>query len=297
MQQDLSFADAIDLLKKVVIDYGTSGRRTLAAGVKAEMQRRGPGGFDERGLGFETFREFLLQAERAGAVVLEREGPHTAIYLAGRASNTADQLVGSKRRPRVRPDLWSAFTDWKADWVRAWDKTEREAIMLPPQEATGRARPAHDAIRQALSQTPDRFVRIDPISRETQLKWMREFAEQQDDRQAQLLLEFGLTTERPTQSFSQLARTQPGLYAAWLDTRTARVIDEVEAWRASNALTIDITAQRQDVQAPRVSEAVADAGLARSSDEQLRALAHKAIDRMSPAELGRLAIPLEYLAG
>ena len=294
MHDQQSVTDAVSVLQRVVSDYDAGGRRTLAAGVKPEMQRRMPSGFDEHEFGFSTFHEFLEHAERAGAITLAREGPHVAVYLAGGPRATVGSGRPSSRRPKIRPDLWSAFTDWKEHWQRAWDTVNRTAIMVPPR-GSRESSPDHEAMRDRLEQRPDEFVAITPVARETQLGWMRDFAARRD-RQDRTLLELGLKADRPTQVFSQLARSMPGVYAAWLDAKVGHVIEVVEAWKRENGLDVELSS----IAAAEPSDDERQESLggtpAVGDGDKLRFLAHRAIDRMSALELGRLEIPLEYLA-
>lgn len=73
---------AFNALREVVRDLEARGRQTVAGGIKSQLQRGG-GGFDERRLGFSSFKAFLAAAEKAGLVARATTAQgHTLITLA-----------------------------------------------------------------------------------------------------------------------------------------------------------------------------------------------------------------------
>ncbi|HUX88856.1 MAG TPA: NYN domain-containing protein [Chloroflexota bacterium] len=77
--QMLSLADSFDILREVVRDATDANRPTTGpAAVKNRLVRR-LGSFDEHTFGFSKFKDYLLAAERAGAVRLEISGNTTRV--------------------------------------------------------------------------------------------------------------------------------------------------------------------------------------------------------------------------
>lgn len=288
--------EALALLRAVVADFRARGRTTLAAGIKPELQRRGPDGFDEHLLGFDRFADFLEFAASRGAVVVTRAGGQPVVGLPGDRSPAARVTAreGGRRRPRVRRDIWEAFTNW-GNWRRGWDKTEQRAVRLP--ENTAHETSSTKATREAWDAQPDRFVEIPGIPQEEQLAWMRDFAAEQSGRTG-LLLRYGLKEEdRKAQAFSEAIREEPAVFARWQDMRVQKVIDAIESWKAEQGVEIDILegesrAERVEV-VPTEHPGPLPATLA---DADLRILAHRAIDAMTPEELLKLPLLLGHIA-
>ena len=77
--QVLSLASSFEILKEVVRDATDANRPTTGpAAVKNRLVRR-LGSFDEHSFGFSKFKDYLLAAERAGAVRLEISGTTTRV--------------------------------------------------------------------------------------------------------------------------------------------------------------------------------------------------------------------------
>src|SRR5438270_5846458 len=63
---------ALKELDEIVRERFRARRPTVAATLKAELQRRFNGRFDERAIGFAGFRDFLKEAEARHVVTLRR---------------------------------------------------------------------------------------------------------------------------------------------------------------------------------------------------------------------------------
>jgi hypothetical protein len=284
---------AIALLREVVTDFRERGRTTLAAGIKPELQRRSQVGFDEHALGFDRFSDFLEYAAGRGAIEVARHRGQPVVRLPGDPDQEAPIATSrerTRRRPRVRADLWETFTNW-GDWRRAWDRTRGIAIKIPASES-------HDTsetreVRQRWDAEPHRFVEIPGIPQEEQLSWMRDFAEAQTGTTG-LLLRYALKEEqRKAQAFSQAAREDPAVFNRWMDLRVQKVVDAVEAWKARTNVDVDI--YDHTIAEPPAAEVTQPPPTIASSEEELRALAHRAIDGMTVAELLQLPIKLGHV--
>jgi hypothetical protein len=284
---------AIALLREVVADFRDRGRTTLAAGIKPELQRRSHVGFDEHALGFERFSDFLEYAASQGAIEVTRHRGQPVVQLPGDAADVAvvsSSRERSRRRPRIRPDLWEAFTNW-GDWRRAWDKTRTIAIKVAAN--ANHDTPAMREVRQRWEAEPHQFVEIPGIPQEEQLSWMRDFAEAQTGTTG-LLLRYALKEEqRKAQAFSQAAREDPAVFNRWMDLRVQKVIDAVEDWKAQTGVDVDI--YDHTITEPPVADVTQPPPTVPDSEEELRALAHRAIDGMTVAELLELPIRLGHV--
>jgi hypothetical protein len=299
MLDPLSVDAAIVLLREVVADLQSRGRTTFAAGIKPQLQRRSPAGFDETSLGFESFMEFVDFAASRGVVEVSRIGGQPVVSLPGSQpveAAEAGRQAGVRRRPRVRADLWEAFTNW-GHWQRAWDRERGVAFRIPAEEHESEPE-RYRTLREEWKAQPERFVEIPGISQAEQFGWMSEFADQQTGKTG-LLLRYALREEeRKAQAFSQAIREEPGTYTRWLDLRVERIVKAIEEWKAKEGLDIDICEgsppadegqQRSDVAAPAATSSVP------ATEADLRKLAHVAIDGMTYEELLRLPIQLGHI--
>src|SRR5713226_2161078 len=128
--------EAFRVLAEAVAELEQSGRRTYAAGLKPKLARRLLDGFDETILGYDSFRQFLEDAERHGTVRLV-PGPNdlevSSFQVVHTGPVTALPLPPSERRkgPPLRQDIWDAFVDWRPGVRRVLDKTRVAAVMFP----------------------------------------------------------------------------------------------------------------------------------------------------------------------
>lgn len=293
MNDESAIQESLDVLVDVLVDFEARGRTTFAAGIKPQMQRRSVNGFDEHQLGFERFAEFLDHAASRGIVEVVRQNGQPVVHLRGRATASAASATRASRRPKVRADLWEAFTNW-GTWRRLWDKQAELAVRLPLDSTKDRARQAE--IRTNLTTSPERFIDIPGLSQSEQMQWMEEFAEQTEGATG-LLLRFALKEEdRKAQAFSQAARSDSRVYARWLDLRVEKVIAAINAWKAEHDVTVDIfeTAGEPPEQGDAPDSAKPTSSESIASEDSLRAMVQEAVGRMTYADLLRLPIPIEY---
>jgi Uncharacterised protein family (UPF0158) len=292
-ERQAAFARLGKLVERLVAE----GRTTRSAGVKPALQFSDVG-FDERRLGFRSFRAFLEEAERAGYVRLRRasEGPDVDVLPAAAvAERRTDQPQ------RIRGDLWSAFVDWRADWARVYDRETDTVGWLPAVAPADESGDAAD-LRRAATEQSERYVRIEPLDQQATLKWMREFVAGPEAGAARTALETALTSPRPIRAFVTTSQ-ETGLHEAWNAQRLTRVRNVITEWAASHGLEVDLTREREPVGRPRPErrERLAyrssrQAAVATTASlEQLRERVCRAVRRMSRGELLQLAIPLEYI--
>jgi hypothetical protein len=254
-------------------------------------------GFDEKRLGFRSFRAFLEEAERAGYVRLRRapEGPDVDVLpVSAPAPATATASL-----QRIRGDLWSAFVDWRAGWSRHYDRETDSVGWLPVVESPDETASVV-ALRRAVRADGGRYVAIEPLDQDTTVSWMRDFVEDLEPGAARTAIEAALTSPRPIRAFVSAAR-ESGAYERWTLNRQERVRQRIDEWAATNGLEIDLTLERQPIGRPSPREGVSrrlasrGAGVPGASLEDLRDRVCRAVQRMSRGELLRLAIPLEYV--
>lgn len=304
---------AFTTLVAVVRDWRIAGRVTTSAGIKPAFVEA-MSGKTERDLGFETWREFIEAAVEAGHVRTERLATkHTGILLPGEshgATGADSRPVGRRRfgsplmQVRLKPDVWVAFIEWQDGYRRLWDSTASRAFVYPVDE--------HGDPSWAAE--PDRFREIEPVTAEAQKEWMREWAETHEPADRAALLA-ALAPEAPLRSFRQVLEARD-LTVDWRDELQRRVGAHVREWAESRSVAWpDLTVRRAVERPPKTSaekeadrtktsEPVQDPGRrpARASGggsdlERLREIVHRAVDRMSYAELAAIPIRAEHLLG
>jgi len=301
---DTDKREAFDLLRTVVTDLEASGRKTLLAGIKPEMQRRTEGRFSEAALGFDSFRAFAEAAVSASYVTATDDGQSFVLHSDGVKTKSPSRLrrsePGSKRRRPVRPDLWKAFVDWDPTLGRAWDKQEEAALMFGL-ESEGEDAETQEH-RKSIESQPDRFVAIPRIHFETQLAWMREFSESlSEKRHGRLLISILNGDDRPANAFMNYLRANNQLSPEWNMFKTARVRSVIESWIRKNNLGPEVleAASGQAENGKAKVPAAQSAGQAEADgaqdEERIRKLVLAAVSRMPLADLLRLQIPVEYM--
>lgn len=304
---------AFATLVGVVREWRAASRITTSAGVKPAFVEA-MNGKTEQDLGFETWREFIEAAVAAGHVQTERLATsHTAILLphegpavvASWPEKRAAARRGSEATQtqfRLKPDVWAAFVEWQEGHRRLWDSSTCRAFVFPLNENG----------EPAWTSRPDRFREIEPVTAKSQKEWMREWALtcQATDREALLA---ALVPDAPLRSFRHELDAR-GLTFEWRNELQRRVGNHVREWAETQGVAwLDLTVprekghptpvprNRQRKAQGRTTAATLEAGnrpTAGSSDlERLREIVHRAVDRMSYAELAAIPIRAEHLLG
>jgi hypothetical protein len=289
----MNMESAFATLRSAVGEYYDAGRRITAAGLKGRLRQTSNQEFDEKQLGFATFRAFLSEAQARGEVALhpgavdlfvtppgtslpEEQQPFNAITTRG-----SEALAGPPQR--IRADLWRSFVDWTPGTQRYFDHKEGHAFSLPSrpspkEQGTQRAR------REAIANDPSRFVKIDPIAFDDQLGWMHEFAGRQKS-PIKEQLQLALASDRPARDFSAQVRSVPALANAWHRALVDRVGGVIERWSSAHGVRVDISESKPTL---------ADSG-SPSRQSALRSVLHRAIDRMPEHELAAISLPVGYI--
>lgn len=289
---DPDCTQAFDELVHVVDRYLGQGRVPRSAAVKTALQANTDPPFDERKLGFPTFRAFLKAAEDAGCVQLLKaeNGPDVDVTLPGRKL--------PPRTPRwLRRDVWEAFTRWDDRLLRFWDRNEQRACQVPAERTRGEIADV-TVFRDLARQEPARFVEIKYIPQHEVVAWAKDFvgALQPGDETSQLLAT--LEQEAPLGGFTALSR-RLGIAPKWNAFHTDRVRGAVEEWAKANE--VDLYAVLQEVPPPNPQRTpgyrrTTAQGPASLDEETLRGRLHHMVDRMTLPELLSVSVPLRLIA-
>jgi len=282
---------SFDELTKIVRERFREGRSTVAAALKAELQTRFGGRFNQAAIGYDSFRDLLKDAEARQLIRLRTAsgGDLEALPPEVPAQQAAPSTAIAEAGTYIRPDVWRAFVDWRQNWTRVYDLERDRAVMFPatpsPFDAT-----EWIEMRQSSTEHPDRYKAIEPIAMDVQLRWMREFVDAIPEDAAREQLRAALDTQKPFGTFARAAQSLPDVKTRWNRAREERVLALVRAWMQRNGLTLSVVQERR----PRAAETTQPTPSAGASEQQLRTALHAAIDRMPLAELKRIELPVGY---
>jgi hypothetical protein len=308
--------EALQVLTQAVRQLLERHKQPRAAGVKSEMQKIISGNFDQSAYGYGSFREFVDNAAESGTVVVvDTVGSQPGqtgdplITLPGREVDIEAPVPRpARRRGRVRPDVWRAFTSWEAGYTRLWD-LETDRILMFPTEPRPLEPSEHRLWRQLAASEPERFRAIEVIDEDQLVAEMRSFTQSLDQKSDAIpILNTALQQARPARSFTTAARALPGIAEKWKQRRFDFVWAAITKWQESNGIHSPIeddsgrrqgyqTSQRTGVPtvmpsqiAPRQTGTLSEAAAAATRERIFAALS-----RMPLSELLRLRVPVEYL--
>lgn len=284
--------DAFRDLAALVRLWRAEGKRTTLAGLKPAMRGVRPE-FDESALGFGKFHEFVAAGQDAGFVKLyDPPTGHRLVLLPDEDVAEVRDVPVQKSDERLRPAVWSVFVEWHDDWVRQWDRDECRPLWYP----------IADDGRPAWETDTDRFVSIEPISREVQMGWMREWSEAvPEPGRSELLASIG--DDAPPGDFrAVLGRL--GLVGSWRDDLRNRTRAHALDWaNANNVNPATLVESRRTPTGPRPAAPVTNTSadpkvsVASSYEEQVRDRVRDAVDRMTLDELLELRLPVRAVVG
>ena len=306
-----ALSHSFERLADVVSAISHEGKRPTAAGVKSAMLAQ-DAGFSERAFGFRQFILYLRAAEQRGLVwIAYDELGHPRISDVP-IVDSPPPLVEQARVPatthepavKIRSDLWFATIPWASNVLRLWDRASSRALVIPTDQS---GRPLWET-------RSDRFVAIDPVPKETQLEWMREFARTQPPSQESDILE-ALSDSAAPGAFKRVLQKLT-LEESWTQVLQARAAEHLQSWAEENtvpaarlfdkrpqrgghpkvapAFTPTISAASSGADRP-AADAVRASAPPESYEDRLRSRMHLVIDRMSVAELSALNVPAAYL--
>jgi hypothetical protein len=226
--------------------------------------------FSERELGFSSFVEFVKTIPEIGIQI--RIGSDMLLAPSG-ATETLSAYA--RPLPRLRRDFWRAFIEFPVpSTVRLYDEAE-------------------DKILYEDTTTQRKGILIEPVSRDTQIQWRRQFAEEQPDNIKGALLSaldgFGSS---PFNDFARRLRENPAVSKAWNRYLQKLITDQVVAWAAAN----NIPPERWSGGASRTSigGALAETG-DRPQNISQRAELYNLFDSLPIEDLLQLRVPLGWL--
>jgi hypothetical protein len=303
--------EALDVLAQAVTKLLDRGKQPRAAGVKSEMQKIISGTFDQTAYGYETFRDFLHEAQDRGIITVvdpSTRGVDTLVTLPGRDVPAPVASAPSRRRGRIRPDIWRAFTSWETGYSRLWDLETGQILMFPTDPRPLEPR-QHQLWRELTQAGPGRFQAISVIAEDQLIGKMSSFVDALDPADdAVPILRATLLQAKPARSFTAAAQALPGIAERWKQERFDFIWDSIIKWQKSNGIQSSIEdrpVRRDGYQSvQRNNSSTATTGLSNkrpvvepgeTAAGAIRERIFAALARMPTSELLRLRVPVEYI--
>jgi hypothetical protein len=256
--------EAVALVRSIVDEAWTqTGKALPGSRLKAlALKRAGENGqqFDEKALGYARFLDFV----RANGVgeVLGRSGTDVLIAPTGQSLELTRQATSSRPAARIRAEFWDAFLRFPdRDRRRAYDPDSDRILDLPADDTP-----------------PAGVIPIDPVDKETQIGWRRDFLVGLGD--SPLAEEAGhLSPLGGFAVFSVLLETHPAIRSDWYRAWRNQVDEAIRNWASTHGVRDGVW-----IEAER-----------RQSDEELRARIYRVLDTLPVARLRELPIPIGWL--
>lgn len=269
--QQYSKAQVFALLVEALDSLPPDRRPHPAAGVGARMRHIDPN-FTQLASGFSSFRDIVRAAADAQYVrVVPSEGRNDITIDLAQGVSSGSQGTHPRVLEHVNDELWRALLNWDTGKAFAYDRGSRRPIAL-----------------SGPSSESDLLLPV--ISRNDQLRWMRQFAAAEPEPEIREALEAGLATSEPVRGFSAVMRAQKGVDRRWKRYLRTRVLDRATAWAREAGIPLE------DLEAaPRRNDP--RAGATRTGElaaQDLRSQILAIIEQLPTSELLRLPIPVEY---
>ena len=226
--------------------------------------------FNERELGFGSFVEFVKATP--GVALQFRAGSDMLL-----APSSAAELLSAYAHPlpRLRRDFWRAFIEFPIpNTVRLYDDVE-------------------DKVLYEDASTQRKGILIEPVSRETQIQWRRQFAQEQPETiKLDLLAALDGTGSSLFNEFARRLRENPTVMKAWNRYLQKLITDHVAAW--ATAHNIPAERWRGVPGSSRFDSLSTETGSKPQSISQ-RAELYNFFDSLPIEDLLQLRVPLEWV--
>lgn len=269
---DLEHAQSL-LVQVVQSLYADRHGPVPGALVKAQLVRQANlqgAPFSERELGIKSFVDFVRTTP--GISLQIRVGSDMLL-----APSSAAEVLSAYAHPlpRLRRDFWRAFIEFPVpNTVRLYDQAEDKILY-------------EDAATQRTG------VLVDPVSRDTQIQWRRQFAEEQpDDVKGILLSALASTDSFSFNEFARRLRENPLVMHAWNRYLQKLITDHVAAWATEHG----IPPERWSAGAirTRMDSSERETGPQAQTISQ-RAELYNFFDSLPLEDLLQLRVPLEWM--
>jgi len=240
-------------------------------------------GFSPQANGFSSFRALLQAAKTEGLISYDAQtdGSDVLVELVAPGPTVLGFQKTSSELTRVKTDLWRGFLDWSPDAAYYYERDSARTVRLGGDSPA----PNNDA----------NMVRVNSVSREEQLIWMKEFAAVDPKGTTQGVLTSPHLDEQTIRAFSGALKDSAALAKRWKKFLRSKVLHKVQDWAEANEIPTDNIEISPVVKAPNSligekGETVGSTG----SDPELREHLLAILASMPLHELLKLPVPLEY---
>jgi hypothetical protein len=269
----LEMPAAAALLQETLQDlWNREHRPILGSRLKIELLRRARERdlrFEERALGFRRFSEFV--AATGAAEISDVGGADILIAPKANRNPTATEV---RYDGRIRPDFWRAFVSYPvAGQARGYDPAGDKIVVA-----------AADAL-------PPGVVPIEPVSREQQLEWRREFAKSAPE--GHWLRQFKLEDESGVRAFADEIRNDP-LRRKWNDFWLEKTAQTIRQWAEPHSVP-DRAWMASDTARLQRATRTTPIGLAGAAPRDAeREKLYALLDQLSLDHLLEITVPLRW---
>lgn len=241
----------------------------VKAQIISEASKQGSS-FSEKELGFTGFADFVRATPGIGIQI--RMGSDMLLAPSGAAETLS---AYARPLPLLRRDFWRAFIEFPVpNTVRLYDEVE-------------------DKILYEDAATQRKGMLIEPVSRDTQIQWRRQFAEEQPDN-IKGALEAALNgpNNSPFNDFARRLRESPVVMKTWNRYLQKLITDKVVDWATAN--NIPRERWRGSAHSTSFGDALTETGSKPQSISQ-RAELYNVFDSLPIEDLLQLRVPLEWM--
>ena len=265
--------------------------------LQAELERRGDARFDERMYGYRKFSE-LLSDFPGDFEIIKSQGPgdlHVRLQPAHqaqanplpRAAPHLSKPLPVRELPRVRNDVWQAFTNPDPRRRRFVHRANGQVHHYLEDDEDSR-------FNLDVASEPDRFMEINPVRPQEQLVWMREYvvALSLPDSQSMPLLRLaeGPYTSQLNSMFTS-ALAEHGL--GWRRRRAGRVYEYIEMWANKHNVSLQILIEGPSKEVESESPSVEDLGRLVSEKPRIaRERVIQLLGMLSDQDVEELVLPI-----
>lgn len=267
------------LLKQLLEAHSPEFGARLKQRLNALLIGQGLGHFDERTFGFRKFGDFLQKTQ---SEVLKVDRPDESTDIVVSLVNAADSPVQTFRpvvetdQAAIRSDVWQAFTNHNVQRKRFLNK---ENFALKHFIENDQSSASNE-----VAANRDKFIEIQPVPREEQLTWMREYLSTVPLQAADKPPLEAMTEQPYTSSLnSAFTRALGEKGDGWRHFRTQRVTEAIERWASEHAVSLD------HLRKPAV-QSHADGKVA--PQDSARARAQKLLELISEEDIAKIVMPV-----
>lgn len=278
-----------DVTKQLLFKLLSASSPELGARLKQRLSaaffRQGLGEFNEKQQGFRKFADYL-ESTHGDLIKIERPKNAGDILVSLRDSLIHAEREGisanltPSKSPRVRNDIWQAFTNPDTNRKRFLRKQSKAVLHYLLDEES--------EIRKEVQASPDSFFEIEPISPNQQKTWMDEFLGSiQISPDERTVLEAVINEPYTSTVNTTFARALGGRGAAWKEYRTNKVVSHIMNWAKDHGIAFDqLCAPASSIEQASHLDQKGDEVIGTNRERALRLL-----ELLDDADIGTLVIP------